>query len=366
MKANVQDHMKFKRLKRRLGKPQYQVVGVLESIWQLAGNSARAGDIGRFSDEDIALTIEWEGGAGELINALVDCGWLDRDPVENRFRLVVHDWSDHVPNYIRGGFKSAGKLFADQVLNGGAIAPNPEPPTIAPNSERGATNPIQSNPIQSKPPQSPQAGGGGGSEDEENPNIPEGGAPAEGDKPRENGARIMHAWNEGKAPGQPRCQKWTTARQRTARARLKEYTTDEIWGAIGRIARSKFCNGGGDRGWKADIDFLLRPDTVTKALEGAYDDRKGKGKRENRSHKDGGDWSGGHGPDLNCKCGWVGKGWELTCPHGASDCDCSVDNPDPNVWKHCPECMEVCPPHTEGPEIAQEGGTDGEGKHDVV
>ena len=41
--------------------------------------------------------------------------------------------------------------------------------------------------------------------------------------------------------------------------------------AIRRLAASPFCNGANDRGWKADLDFLLQPDTHLKALEGKYD-----------------------------------------------------------------------------------------------
>jgi hypothetical protein len=43
--------------------------------------------------------------------------------------------------------------------------------------------------------------------------------------------------------------------------------------AIDRIVVSDFCNGKGERGWEADIDFLLRPDTITKILEGKYDNQ---------------------------------------------------------------------------------------------
>jgi hypothetical protein len=36
---------------------------------------------------------------------------------------------------------------------------------------------------------------------------------------------------------------------------------------------SPFCRGEtGDRGWRASFDFLLKPDTATKVLEGKYDD----------------------------------------------------------------------------------------------
>ena len=40
-------------------------------------------------------------------------------------------------------------------------------------------------------------------------------------------------------------------------------------------AASPFCLGAGSRGWKADIDWFLRPDTVTRIMEGKYDPKPG-------------------------------------------------------------------------------------------
>lgn len=98
MKVGTLNHLKTKRLKRRLNIPLYQTVGLLETLWQITTESADAGDIGRFSDEDIALALEWEGDPGELVEAMVETGWLDHDPVQ---RLVVHDWLDHAPEFIK-------------------------------------------------------------------------------------------------------------------------------------------------------------------------------------------------------------------------------------------------------------------------
>ena len=120
MKEGVETTVKFKKLKRRLAMPEWQVIGLLESIWKLARTSAQAGDIGRFSNEDIAASIEYENDADELITNLVECGWLD---VDEEFRLVVHDWSEHVPTYIKGNFAKHNRRFADQVAKQRAKQP---------------------------------------------------------------------------------------------------------------------------------------------------------------------------------------------------------------------------------------------------
>jgi hypothetical protein len=60
--------------------------------------------------------------------------------------------------------------------------------------------------------------------------------------------------------------------------KLRQRRQDSFWvsnfeAAVGRILRSDFCTGKNDRGWKADFDWMLQPDVVTKIMEGKYDNR---------------------------------------------------------------------------------------------
>lgn len=82
---------------------------------------------------------------------------------------------------------------------------------------------------------------------------------------------LMAAWNQH-APHLPKVKCMGRERQRLARHRLHERSLGEWIEVIQRLDRSSFCRGN-DRGWRADIDFLLKPDTATKVLEGKYDDR---------------------------------------------------------------------------------------------
>lgn len=91
MKREAIGHTKMKRLCRRLDIPLWQGVGLLESIWHLTAREAPRGDIGKLSDEDIALAIDYRGDESKLIDALIESGWLDLDPVA---RLVIHDWAN--------------------------------------------------------------------------------------------------------------------------------------------------------------------------------------------------------------------------------------------------------------------------------
>lgn len=92
MKRTAMDHTKTQRLMRKLSLPRYAVVGILESLWHLAAREAPAGNIGKLSNETIAVWIQWEGDPDQLIGALVNCGWID---TSEDSRLVIHDWEDH-------------------------------------------------------------------------------------------------------------------------------------------------------------------------------------------------------------------------------------------------------------------------------
>lgn len=98
MKSGAKDHIKVKRLKRLLGIPLYQAVGILETLYQVCTQSADDGGIGRYCDSDIALELEWEDDPKKLIQALMDAGFIDECPVN---RLAVHDWADHAPDFIK-------------------------------------------------------------------------------------------------------------------------------------------------------------------------------------------------------------------------------------------------------------------------
>lgn len=54
-------------------------------------------------------------------------------------------------------------------------------------------------------------------------------------------------------------------------ARWAEKPDPDYWtGIVKRIASTPFCVGENERKWKADFDFLIRPDTQHKVLEGKY------------------------------------------------------------------------------------------------
>lgn len=91
---------------------------------------------------------------------------------------------------------------------------------------------------------------------------------------RESAETVVAAWNTMAEPlDLAKCNAITAKRMPSFTARAKDTGIPAILQAIERIPGSPFLRGEkGDWGG-ATIDFLLRPDSVTKILEGKYDDR---------------------------------------------------------------------------------------------
>jgi hypothetical protein len=92
LKRGTTSNPKFRALIRRLELTPWGAVGVLESLWIFTASYARAGDVGRWTDQEIADGIGWTEDAAELVAGLVETRWLDVDEVH---RLLIHDWPDH-------------------------------------------------------------------------------------------------------------------------------------------------------------------------------------------------------------------------------------------------------------------------------
>ena len=141
MKHTVPDCIKFKKLCRRLYPDMDKdmrhvlVVGHLELLWHSTQSNAPAGDIGRYSDEEIAIEVRWSEEPERLISALVECGWID--PCSEH-RFVIHDWSDHCPNWVKGSLKRHGKPLVS--AKEPTKEPTREPTKETPNSSVPGTH----------------------------------------------------------------------------------------------------------------------------------------------------------------------------------------------------------------------------------
>jgi hypothetical protein len=91
----------------------------------------------------------------------------------------------------------------------------------------------------------------------------------------------LNRWNATAAEtGLPQAQRLTDQRRKAMRARLEECGGLDGWDtAMGKIRESRFLCGQNDKGWSADLDFVLQAKSFTKLMEGAYDNRAGEGRQ---------------------------------------------------------------------------------------
>lgn len=82
----------------------------------------------------------------------------------------------------------------------------------------------------------------------------------------------VRLWNAKKVL--PQVKSVSSGRATAIRARRRDqFWADNFSAALDKIISSEFCMGKNDRGWRADFDFVLRPDSVAKVMEGKYDNR---------------------------------------------------------------------------------------------
>ena len=56
------------------------------------------------------------------------------------------------------------------------------------------------------------------------------------------------------------------------KARIEEYSVDEVLNVIDKVKESRFLQGDNDRGWRVDFDWIVNPNNFTKVLEDKYKD----------------------------------------------------------------------------------------------
>lgn len=88
---------------------------------------------------------------------------------------------------------------------------------------------------------------------------------------------IFGIWNENRGT-LAEAKAENANRKRWAQARWKEKPDPEYWiEIVKKVASSSFCLGDNPRGWRADYDFLLKPNTHLKISEGAYETKRSGG-----------------------------------------------------------------------------------------
>ena len=109
--AKSVEHMRLVRLLRPLLVGYLVAVEVIvRGIWdqfvnRFVPSNAPRGDVGRFSNADIAEGVGWHGDADHFIQAMIEAGRL---VLSDEHRLVVADWHKLAPGYLRSNIKHQG------------------------------------------------------------------------------------------------------------------------------------------------------------------------------------------------------------------------------------------------------------------
>lgn len=115
MKIDGLTHPKTKELAFELEIPLAHAIGLLELMWAFCAQKTPQGNIGRWSNRVIAAESGWQGDADRFVLALAKVGWLDECGLK---RLLVHDWPEHCPNWVRAKLKRAGLEFHEPSSEG--------------------------------------------------------------------------------------------------------------------------------------------------------------------------------------------------------------------------------------------------------
>lgn len=322
-RPGLEKHPKFRRLMHMLGERKSHVRGYLECLWETAyetGNPVIGDEV------DVELAADWPGEPGKLAAALLNCGGegrtgfieevvTDCNALNNGLRnsvtktFQVHDLFDHAPEYVthrrtkeverrkEKTCQRCGNVFHSTETHAKFCSDNCRVSAYRERHSEAATT----------GPQHPVTDGNGGLRFCNAPlrtvtgsNEPPAPAPAPapafqlglgsgvpepmsaGADPSTNGngkkvkeapkglLRLIELWNQ--IGGVQPCRYPTPKRIASYQQRAKnDNWMNLVKEALQKVAASAFCRGHNDRGWLADIDWFLKPDTVTKIIEGKYD-----------------------------------------------------------------------------------------------
>ena len=71
--------------------------------------------------------------------------------------------------------------------------------------------------------------------------------------------------------GLPQCRILTATRKKHISARWREYPDHDSWDAFwGFVRKQPFLTGQNDRGWRCDLEWLMKPNNFAKVCEGSY------------------------------------------------------------------------------------------------
>jgi hypothetical protein len=114
----IAQHPKTRRLARALGITVPQAIGHLHMLWWWAVDYAENGWLGKYTCDDLADAVMWDGDPQKLWDALLEAGWLDRG-MEG---AEIHDWDFYIGRLMERRRKDAERKRESR------SQPVPDPP----------------------------------------------------------------------------------------------------------------------------------------------------------------------------------------------------------------------------------------------
>lgn len=227
-------HPKTKKLARKLGVSLPAVVGHLHYLWWWALDFAHDGVLDRFDGEDIAEAMEWPGDSDQLLEALIDSGYVD----ETDHGLVIHDWGEYAGKLLERRAKDRARKRAAAESAG------------VPKKSRGKSN----------------------GTDAENEGTPS-------DSTEQTPYKAIVAMYHDICKSYAKLRNISDSRKKAIAARWKEYGHDlDIFRELFELAEaSPFLKGKNQKNWTADFNWLMNSENMAKVLEGKYNDKAKEG-----------------------------------------------------------------------------------------
>lgn len=254
------DHPKTFRLAAELGEPLAEAY-VLRA-WTFLSRFCPTGHVRDIDGTALEAACRWRGEAGKLLAAFVRTEWLEALPEGG---WEAHDWADHQGKVAQRAEKERERKRAYRERKAA------EASASVPSLSRGTSA--------GRPDQRDVTGRDVTGRDVEKQHVPVPALDLQVQTPAPDVAALRAVWNETTTAPLSR---WHSGREELARAALKRRTLEQWREVFARINASAFCRGQ-DGGWRADIDWALRPEgkkpeTALKVLEGAFDRAAGPSK----------------------------------------------------------------------------------------
>lgn len=215
----------------------------------------------------VRLNLDDMGAESAALDSTEERGqWMEGFLVGSR----GHESREHWPRpkleghaFGRKCFEEAEQFREKQAAKGRASGESRRKGTGAepePNHGSTAAEPgLNQTPTEPEPIQQPTSNNQGTNNEQPTPQAPQGGP-----------ALVVDAWNAKVAGTNLPKARVTTPRSRVIATRLKERGwLDDFHAAVDAIIRSDFHRGDNDRGWIADIDYLLQAGKSTQLAEKA-------------------------------------------------------------------------------------------------